>query len=153
MSSWRLPSQRVMLDIEYSNKISEAIHTIWVASRRNTQKDLCAQRRLSSTWASQCAQCVAEDPIFLRVDSEDWSDRAHAQAGQSLRWAQRSFCWFCHEAAHLLVDLLFYHPVNLSTRKCKGITTISISKRLFTAAIRQTDSCDRNKKQNEKGDP
>ena len=28
----------------------------------------------------------------------DWAD---AQADLSLRWAQRSFCWFCHEAAHI----------------------------------------------------
>ena len=28
-----------------------------------------------------------------------WSDWANAQADLSLRWAQRSFCWFCHEVA------------------------------------------------------
>ena len=28
----------------------------------------------------------------------DWAD---AQADLSLRWAHRSFCWFCHEAADL----------------------------------------------------
>ena len=28
-----------------------------------------------------------------------WSDWANAQADLSLHWAQRSFCWFCHEAA------------------------------------------------------
>ena len=31
-----------------------------------------------------------------------WSDWADAQADLSLRWAQMPFCWFCHEAAHLL---------------------------------------------------
>ena len=30
-----------------------------------------------------------------------WSDWAGAQADLSLRWAHRSFCWFCHAAAHL----------------------------------------------------
>ena len=30
-----------------------------------------------------------------------WSDRADAQADLSLHWAQRSFCWFCHEVAHM----------------------------------------------------
>ena len=30
-----------------------------------------------------------------------WSDWADAQADLSLRWAQSSFCWFCHEAAHI----------------------------------------------------
>ena len=39
---------------------------------------LSAQQRLWSDWVS------------------DWVD---AQADQSLRWAHRSFCWFCHETA------------------------------------------------------
>ena len=51
--------------------------------------------------SSQGAQWVAEDPMFLLADSEDWSDLAHAQADLSLRWAQRSFCKFCHEADQL----------------------------------------------------
>ena len=34
----------------------------------------------------------------LRRLGSDWAD---AQADPSLRWAQRSFCWFCREAAHL----------------------------------------------------
>ena len=31
-----------------------------------------------------------------------WSDWADAQADLSLRWAHRSFCWFCHVAAQLM---------------------------------------------------
>ena len=30
-----------------------------------------------------------------------WSDWADAQADLSLRWAHRSFCWFCHAATYL----------------------------------------------------
>ena len=30
-----------------------------------------------------------------------WSDWADDQADISLRWAQRPFCWFCHEVAHI----------------------------------------------------
>ena len=31
-----------------------------------------------------------------------WMPRlTDAQADLSLRWAQSSFCWFCHEAAHI----------------------------------------------------
>ena len=37
-----------------------------------------------------------------RVYSEDWSDRAYAQADLSLRWAHRSFCWFCCATAHFM---------------------------------------------------
>ena len=74
-------------------------------------KWLCAQRRLRSTWASaqsdqsllSCTQWVAKDPSFLHADSEDWSDRVDAQANLSLCWAHISFCWFCREAAHLMI--------------------------------------------------
>ena len=38
---------------------------------------------------------------FLRVDSENWSDRADAQVDLSLRWVHMSFCWFFHVAAHI----------------------------------------------------
>ena len=49
-----------------------------------------------------CAQWVAKDPRFLHADNEDWSDWVDAQADLCLRWAYRSFCWFCHSAAQLL---------------------------------------------------
>ena len=35
----------------------------------------------------------------LNTQRRLWSDWADAQANLSLRWAQKSFCWFCHEAA------------------------------------------------------
>ena len=82
------------------NHIQTLFRTIWAASWQNQHNDLCAQRTLRSAWAcaqsdqsSQCAQWVAEDPMFPHADSEDWSD-----------WAQRSFCWFCLEAAHFKLD-------------------------------------------------
>ena len=52
--------------------------------------------------SSLCAQWVAKDPSFLHADSEDWSDWADAQADLSLHLAHMPFCWFFHEAAHLL---------------------------------------------------
>ena len=53
--------------------------------------------------ASQYTKWVAEDPMSLNADSEDLSDLADTQADPSLCWAQRSFCWFCHEAAEMLL--------------------------------------------------
>ena len=38
-----------------------------------------------------------------KVHSEDWLDWADAQTYVSPRWAHRSFCWFCHAAAHMFV--------------------------------------------------
>ena len=43
-----------------------------------------AQRRLWSDW------------VDAQADLRLWSDRADDQADLSLRWAQKSFCWFCH---------------------------------------------------------
>ena len=40
--------------------------------------------------SSLCAKWVAEDPSFLHVDSEEWSD----QADLSLRWAHSHFVGF-----------------------------------------------------------
>ena len=34
-----------------------------------------------------------------------WSDWVDAQGDLSLRWAQMSFCWFCHEATHLSINI------------------------------------------------
>ena len=44
------------------------------------------------------------DPSFLQANSKDWSDWADAQADLSLRWPQRSFCWFCYVMAQLFSD-------------------------------------------------
>ena len=45
---------------------------------------------------TQCIQWVTEDPVFLHADREN-SDLTDL----SLRCAQRSICWFCHEVAQL----------------------------------------------------
>ena len=58
--------------------------------------------------SSLSAQWIAKDPKFLHVDSEDWSDWADAKADLSLRWANRSFCWFCHEVAQILAVWIFF---------------------------------------------
>ena len=84
---------------------------IWTSSWQNQQNDLYAKRRPRSAWAmirpvwsefSQCTQWISEDPMLLRVDRED-----SEQTGRMPRliWAfvrrKRSFCWFCHAAAHM----------------------------------------------------
>ena len=40
------------------------------------------------------------------MHSEDRSDWVDAHADQSLRWGQRSFCWFCHALAQMCTMLL-----------------------------------------------
>ena len=45
---------------------------------------------------------VAKDHSFLQADSED-SDQISSQADLSLRWAHMPFCWFCHEAVHIIL--------------------------------------------------
>ena len=46
---------------------------------------------LMGSWGPNVSSCGQQ-----RLRS-DWAD---AQADMSLRWAQRPFCWFCHEVAH-----------------------------------------------------
>ena len=70
---------------------------IWAVARQKQQNDLCAQRRL-------CTQLVAKSTRFY-WDSEDWLDWANAKADLCLRFAHKSFCWFCHAAAHILDEV------------------------------------------------
>ena len=75
------------------------------------QYGLCAQRRLRSAWVSTQSDRVFEVPsmssqrpnIFSCRQQRLWSDWADAQADLSLRWAQKSVYWFCHEGAHMAV--------------------------------------------------
>ena len=46
-----------------------------------------------------------------------WTDWADAQADQSLCWAHRSCCWFCHDAAHIMNNEIF--PPNLGYSICR----------------------------------
>ena len=50
------------------------------------------------------AVCMKKSWILsypLSAQCRLWSDWVDAQADLSLRWANRSVCWFCHEVAHL----------------------------------------------------
>ena len=47
--------------------------------------------------SSLCALWVAKDLNFHQADSEN----SDAQSDLRLRWAHRSFCWFCHAANHI----------------------------------------------------
>ena len=66
-----------------------------------------------------------------------WAD---AQADPRLRLAQRSLCWFCHEAAHFVQDtgeirLKFtLYESRRSTRSCssRNITVIVLETRFTT---------------------
>ena len=55
--------------------------------------------------------------------SEDWSDWADAQADLSLRWVQRSFCWFCHEAAQMYDKVMESIHDKLYKRLTEAFTT------------------------------
>ena len=66
-------------------QISQGIHPVWSESSMSVLR-------------------IAKDLWLLHADSEDsdQTGRIDAQADLSLCWAHRSFCWFCHEAAHFL---------------------------------------------------
>ena len=71
-------------------------------------KWLCAQRRLRSAWTfAQSDQnrlrWAAKDPSLSSCERRRlWSDWVDAQADLRLRWAHMAFCWFCHEASHIV---------------------------------------------------
>ena len=87
------------------------IWTIWAASWQNQQNYLCAQQRLRSAWhlpslirvfaVRTKKHLVLSYP--LSTQRRLWSDWAIAQAILSLRCAHRSFCWFCHAVAHMVL--------------------------------------------------
>ena len=79
----------------------------WACKWQNQQNDLCIQWRLRSAWASaQSDQSLLwallgqQGPKLSSCGQQRlWSDWADL----SLRWAQRSICWFCHGVAQLLM--------------------------------------------------
>ena len=60
--------------------------------------------------SSLCAHWVAKDPRFLHVDSEDWSDKADAQADLSLRWAHNNIVGLSCRGSYLLLNGLQFVP-------------------------------------------
>ena len=69
------------------------ISTVEPPHDKNQQNSMCPQRRLRSAWESHGSWGPNVSSGGQRRLSSDWADL-------SLRWAQ-SFCWFCHEEAHL----------------------------------------------------
>ena len=69
----------------------------------------CAQRRHRSAWASaqsdQSLRCPHQETLGPQLPIERTAKTlirlGGCQADLSLRWAQRPFCWFCHEVAHI----------------------------------------------------
>ena len=102
----------------YSHKTTEKIWRMIAAymgrSTKNQQNNLCAQRRLWSAWASTQSDQESSLSTWRNLGSlgtqwmhsEDWLDWADAQADLSLHRAYRSFCWFCHALAHIILNSL-----------------------------------------------
>ena len=65
-----------------------------------------------------------------------WSDWADAQADLILRWAHMPFCWFCHEAVHLLFSFNCWLTAGiafLSFRTCCGsLLLLVLAARIYT---------------------
>ena len=85
----KLPHDKTNNDVcPAKTQISLGIRLVW------SESSLSTWRKLGSLGYSLSTQ--------QRLLS-DWAD---AQADLSLRWAHRSFCWFCHEAEK--IDLHFF---------------------------------------------
>ena len=71
-------------------------------------KWVCAQRRLPPSLIRVSDVRMKKGRVLsypLSALRRLWSDWADAQADLSLRWAHRSCCWFCHEAAQFSLVL------------------------------------------------
>ena len=85
----------------------------WAASWQNQQNMACAPSKDSDQPGHQpslirvFAVCMKKAWVVsypLSAQRRLWSDWADAQADLSLRWAHMPFCWFCHEAAHIIIN-------------------------------------------------
>ena len=87
----------------------DVILLIWVATRQNQQSGMCAQRRLRSALASaqsdQNIRCPHKETLGPKLPTERTA-KTLIRLGGCPGWSESllsalSFCWFCHEAAHL----------------------------------------------------
>ena len=102
---------------EVERSFDWCIHdTIWAASWQNQQNGMCAQQRLRSAWASaQSDQSLAVRMIEETLGPQlpiEWPCHCEDtdQTGRMPRliWVfpwRTSFCWFCHEVAHMWTKL------------------------------------------------
>ena len=120
---------------ELPNRIQHILHKTciykWAASWQNQQNE-CAP--------SEDSVQPGHPPSLIRVfavrikkawvlsyplsaERRLWSDWADAQADLSLRRAHQSFCWFCHEVAHIYsAAMKSYHFCNFDILKIiKGV--------------------------------
>ena len=95
----------------------------WAASRQNQQNGMCTQRRLRSAWAStqpdQSLHCPHEETLDPQLPIERTA-KALIRLGGCPGWSEsspgtQSFCWFCHEAAQMVI--IFLHTRSLGTQK------------------------------------
>ena len=56
--------------------------------------------------SSLCALWVAKDPMLPHADSKDSDQTGWMPRLIWVCWVHRSFCWFCHVAAHITVSPL-----------------------------------------------
>ena len=96
--------------VNYAYANSLQCHTQWFLKwfQYETNKMICAPSEDSDqpghppSLIRVCAVRLKQNWLLsypLSAQRRLWSDWADAQADLSLRWAQRSICWFCHEVA------------------------------------------------------
>ena len=85
---------------------------IWAASWQNQQNGMCAQRRLRSAWASaqsdHSLRCPYEESLGPKLPIQRTA-KTLIRLGGCPGWSEsslgaQSFCWFCHEAAHITYE-------------------------------------------------
>ena len=86
------------------------------ASWQNQQNGMCVQRRLGSAWASaqsdQSLCCQHEERLGPELPIERTA-KTLVRLGGYPGWSEpslgaHSFCWFCHEAAHVKNEVYIF---------------------------------------------
>ena len=78
----------------------------WAASWQNQQNGMCTQRRIRSAWASdqsdQSLRCPHMKKDWVLSYPNERTAKTLIRLKSSL--GAQSFCSFCHEAAHLIIE-------------------------------------------------
>ena len=88
-------------------KTSEYVKPVSVIKIINRKRfDILEQNGRYSCWITGIA--AGDDDIIFLCNFNNYTVKM--QADLSLRWAHMPFCWFCREAAHLIVICLTEIP-------------------------------------------
>ena len=105
--------------------------------KKQQQNGMCAQRRLRSAWESaksdQSLHCPHEENFGPKLSLERTA-KTLIRLGACPGWSEssvgvQSFCWFCHEVAHISLNLSFLNCLRYISM-CPNLMPFLLTNRL-----------------------